>query len=60
LSAAGRLNVVRPIIAATRIVIQIASGADYPTVRRALIIVLPPPACSPNYFDLKKSRRVEG
>jgi hypothetical protein len=40
LSAAGRLNVVRPIIAATRIVIQIASGADYPTVRRALIIVL--------------------
>jgi hypothetical protein len=37
---AGKLNVAGLVVAAAGIVIQIASGADYPTVPRGLIIFL--------------------
>jgi hypothetical protein len=40
LSAAGKLNVAGLVAAAAGIVIQIASGADYPTVPPGLIILL--------------------
>lgn len=40
MSAAGKLNVAGLVVAAAGIVIQIASGADYPTVPRGLIIFL--------------------
>jgi hypothetical protein len=40
LSTAGRLNVTGLVVAAAGIVIQIASGADYPTVPPGLIILL--------------------
>jgi hypothetical protein len=39
-SAAGKLNVAGLVAAAAGIVIQIASGADYPTVPPGLIILL--------------------
>jgi hypothetical protein len=39
-SAAGKLNVTGLVAAAAGIVIQIASGADYPTVPPGLIILL--------------------
>jgi hypothetical protein len=40
LSAAGKLNVAGLVAAAAGIVIQIASGADYPTVPPGLILLL--------------------
>jgi hypothetical protein len=40
LSAAGRLTVAGLVVAAAGIVIQIASGAEYPTVPPGLIILL--------------------
>lgn len=40
LSAAGKLNVAGLVAAAAGIVIQIASGADYPTIPPGLIILL--------------------
>jgi hypothetical protein len=40
LSAAGKLNVAGLVTAAAGIVIQIASGADYPTIPPGLIILL--------------------
>jgi hypothetical protein len=40
LSAAGKLNVAGLVAAAAGIVIQIASGADYPTVPPGLIMLL--------------------
>jgi hypothetical protein len=39
-SAAGKLNVAGLVAAAAGIAIQIASGADYPTVPPGLILVL--------------------